>query len=108
MRSLTRAESWPVQKASSRAGVAQFEAHALLLRVAFDVDQRVLARVAAVVGRAMLLAHRLQAEDFARKAVGADGVARAQAHVADVQQIDHGGPHARRLGAHRDDDAAKV
>ena len=74
-----------------RAGVPQLEADAWVLRVTFHIDQGVVACVAAVVVGAMLLAHGLQANELARKAVGADQVACGQAHVADVEQMNHGG-----------------
>ena len=80
---------------SQRAGLAQLEAHGVVARVAFEVHQRVVAVVAAVVVRAGLDAHPLQADDFARKTVGADQVARAEPDVADVEQVDHGGAFAR-------------
>jgi hypothetical protein len=72
-----------------RAGMAQLEADGVVLRVAFEIHQRVLAVVAAVVARAGLDPHQFQADDVTRKAVGRRQVARAQSDVADVEQVDH-------------------
>ena len=70
-------------------GAAQLEAHVVVSGVGLEVDQGVVTRVAAAVARALLLPHALQADQVARKAVRRAQVARAQAPIPNVQQVDH-------------------
>jgi hypothetical protein len=84
-----------------RRAVTQFEAHAVVLRVAFDVDQGVVAVVAAVVAGAGLLARQFQPDHLAREAVGRGQVTRAEPNVADVEQVDQGGSPSPEGGARR-------
>ena len=77
-----------------RGGVAQFEADRVVVRIAFEVHQRVVAVVTAVVVRTALHARQFQADDLACEAVCRAQVTRAEPDVADVEQVDHaiGGP----------------
>ena len=80
-----------------RGGVVQVEADRLVGGIALEIDHRVVARVAAhrnlvaaEIGRLALARDELQADDVGGEADRAIEVGRADAHVADVVQVDHG------------------
>ena len=74
-----------------RGAVAQLEAHRVVVRIAFEVHQRVVALVAAVPARAGFAARQFQAHHLAGEAVGCIQIARSESDVADVEQVDHAG-----------------
>ena len=71
-------------------GGAQLEAHRVVRRVAVEVHQGVVATVAAEVRGARLLPCALQAEHLTRKEVRLVTLPGSEAHVANIEQVDHG------------------
>jgi hypothetical protein len=70
--------------------IAQLEAGGVIGGIAIEIDQRMVAGVAAEVVRAAFLAGPFETHHLAREAAGADQVAGTEADVADVEQVDHG------------------
>src|SRR5690606_30746470 len=70
---------------------AQFEGGDVIGRIAFEIAQRVLARVGAEVDRVAAALGDLEPEDFSGVAGGAFEITRTEADVGDVAQFDHGG-----------------
>ena len=69
--------------------IGDLEPGRLVRRVAFEIAQRVLARVGLEVDRAARALGRLKAEIVGGKPGRAFEVARSQAHIADILQVDH-------------------
>ena len=77
--------------------VFQIEADRVVARIALEIDERVVARVAAhrhriaaEISGFTFAADKLKAEDLGRVVDRAFEIARAEADVADILQIDHG------------------
>ena len=72
------------------ASGTQLKADGVIRRVPFEVNEGVVAVVAAKVCGARFPARSLETQHFAREAVGLLQITRPQSHVADIEEIDHG------------------